>query len=89
AALDTSAAQNAAVVTAPSVAVAPASSNAPPAPTTDLGAAQVYTDPAAVEYWQNEINTWPLHVDLGPLGIIGVDPKLTDAVDNLLGGQQK
>ena len=57
--------------------------DAAPTPSADVGVAQLYTDPDAVRYWNQQADQAPLHLPLGPLANIGVDPVGT--VEQLLG----
>ncbi len=82
----------AAVVVAPpataAVTAQPASTaSAPPdapAPSADLGVAQVYSGPDATDYWTKQVEQSPVHVDLGALAQVGLDPGAL--LDRLLGG---
>lgn len=72
------------VVVTPSAPAAIADSPAAPAPSADLGVAQVYSGPEATDYWTQQVQAAPIHVDLGPLAQVGLDP--VALLDQLLGG---
>jgi len=63
---------------------------ATPAPSADLGVAQVYTGPQGTAWAEQEAAAQPVHVDLGPVAQIGLNPvqMIDDLTNALTGGSQ-
>ena len=72
------------VVVSPAEPAASSAATAAPAPSADLGVAQVYSGQAATDYWTEQVQAAPIHIDLGAVAQIGLDPGAL--LNKLLGG---